>query len=150
MIFFWSRILLFKCLFFSQTRPKIGFKSGSFGFIKYIIGLNPNLTPFWGQPEPKFDPFLRSTWPVWNRFLIMMANSTHFNPKTGLKIRLNTKKQSGLAALLGTVLAAGKQPATILLFISWAHMPKICIQMKNDSLVSTVLNLFEWFTVVIR
>ena len=27
------------------TRPEIGFKSGSFGFIKYIIGLNPNLNP---------------------------------------------------------------------------------------------------------
>ena len=34
------------------TRPKIGLKSGSFGFIKYIIGLNPNLNPIWGQPNP--------------------------------------------------------------------------------------------------
>ena len=34
------------------TRPEIGFKSGSFRFIKYIIGLNPNLNPNWGQPDP--------------------------------------------------------------------------------------------------
>ena len=27
------------------TRPKMGFKLGSFRFIKYIIGLNPNLNP---------------------------------------------------------------------------------------------------------
>ena len=27
------------------TQPEIGFKSGSFWFIKYIIGLNPNLNP---------------------------------------------------------------------------------------------------------
>ena len=52
------------------TRPKIGFKSGSFGFIKYIIGLlvwtlfeaNPTwLDPFFdpeGQPRPD------STW-IW-------------------------------------------------------------------------------------
>ena len=42
------------------TRPKIGFKLGSFGFIKYIIGLYPNLNPFWGQPDrigPVFWPW---------------------------------------------------------------------------------------------
>ena len=33
------------------TRPKIRFKSGSFGFIKYIIVLDPNLNPE-GQPDP--------------------------------------------------------------------------------------------------
>ena len=33
------------------TRPDIGSKLGSFGFIKYIIGLNPNLNPIWGQPD---------------------------------------------------------------------------------------------------
>ena len=33
----------------SPTQPEIGFKLGSFGFIKYIAGLNPN--PIWGQPE---------------------------------------------------------------------------------------------------
>ena len=27
------------------TQPKIGFKFGSFGFIRYIIGCNPNLNP---------------------------------------------------------------------------------------------------------
>ena len=35
---------------------KIGFKSGSYGFImKYIIGLKPNLNPIWGQLDPFFD-----------------------------------------------------------------------------------------------
>ena len=34
------------------TQPKIGFKSGSFGFIKYIIVLNPNLNPI----GPVFRP----------------------------------------------------------------------------------------------
>jgi hypothetical protein len=27
------------------NQPKIWFKLGSFGFVKYIIGLNPNLNP---------------------------------------------------------------------------------------------------------
>jgi hypothetical protein len=45
------------------TRPEIGFKLGSFGFIKYIIELNPNLNPIWGQPDP-IGPVFRpdSTW----------------------------------------------------------------------------------------
>ena len=32
----------------AQPDPKLG----SFGIIKYIIVLNPNLNPIWGQPEP--------------------------------------------------------------------------------------------------
>ena len=39
----------------AQQNPKLG----SFGFIKYIIGLNPNLNPIWGQLDPigpLFDP----------------------------------------------------------------------------------------------
>ena len=45
-----------------QTQPNliqtwaVGFqpdpKLGSVGFIRYIIRLNPNLNPFWGQPYP--------------------------------------------------------------------------------------------------
>ena len=31
------------------TQPELGFKLGSFGFIKYIIGLNPNLSFGWIQ-----------------------------------------------------------------------------------------------------
>ena len=40
-----------------QTRPEIGLKFDSFGFAKYIIGLNPNLNPILGQPnlnQPEF------------------------------------------------------------------------------------------------
>ena len=72
----------------APTRPKIGFKSGSFGFIKYIIGLNPNLNPFWGQPEPIGPVF----WP-WEP---TQPNSTRISgPKSGS----TRKNSSGLAAL---------------------------------------------------
>ena len=73
------------------TRPEIGVKSGSFGFIKYIKGLNPNLNPFRGQPDP-IGPVFGSwgpTRPVWTRKL---------GPKSGW----TRKNGSRLAALLQT------------------------------------------------
>ena len=42
------------------TRPKIGLNRVKLGFLnRYIIGLNPNLNPIWGQHDPTrpvFDP----------------------------------------------------------------------------------------------
>ena len=63
------------------TRPKIRFKSGLFGFIKYIIVLNPNLNPI----GPFFQP--------WGSTRIL-------DPKTG-----STRRNgSGLAALVSRLL----------------------------------------------
>ena len=53
------------------TWPENGSCRVQIGFIKYIIGLNSNLNPFWGQPDP-IGPVFRSwwpTWPVWTRKL---------------------------------------------------------------------------------
>ena len=44
----------------AQADPKTG--RVQIGFIKYIIGLNPNLNPFWGQSDP-IGPFLESWGP---------------------------------------------------------------------------------------
>ena len=77
------------------TQPKFGpwgpnptrnwVELGSFKFIKYIIGLNPNLIPIWDQLDP--------IGPV---FLILKANPTQFNPTFGFKIGFYPKKQDGL------------------------------------------------------
>ena len=48
-------------LVFGPWRPNLTpnrFKLGSFGFIKNIIGLNPNLNSIWGQPDPIGPIFL--------------------------------------------------------------------------------------------
>ena len=61
------------------TRPKNEFKLGPFGFIKYIIGLDPNLNPIRVKSD-QFRPF----------FLTLRANS---NPNFGSEIRFNPKKR---------------------------------------------------------
>ena len=66
------------------TRPKIGFKLGSFGFIKYIIGLNPNLSFGWIQ--------------IWT---LIEANLTRLDPtqpKFWVQNRVQPKKNGYLAA----------------------------------------------------
>ena len=59
------------------TQPKIGFKLGSIGFIKYIVGLNLNLNPIWGQPEPIGPMFL-----PWGQ--IRSDSTRTLGPKLGL------------------------------------------------------------------
>jgi hypothetical protein len=54
------------------TGPKIGFKLGSFGFIKHILGLKPNLRP---------------TRTNWTRSSILRTNPTRLNPNFGSQIR---------------------------------------------------------------
>ena len=74
----------------SPTWPEIGFKLGcSFGFNKYIIGLNPNLNLIWGQPYPIGPVF----WP-WGPNL---PESTQI---LGPKLGSTPKNGSGLATLL--------------------------------------------------
>ena len=72
-----------------QTRPDSTrfWKNGSGSNLVchgYIIGLNPNLNPFWGQPQ-LIGPI----------FWILRANMTCLKPKIGPKIGLNLKKQVG-------------------------------------------------------
>ena len=75
----------------APTWPEIGFKLGSFGFIKYIIGLNPNLNPFWGQPDPIGPVY----WP-WGS---TRPDSTRI---LGPKLGSTRKNGSGLAALFNS------------------------------------------------
>ena len=75
------------------TRPKIGSKLGSFGFIKYITGLNPNLNPIWGKPDPNGPVF----WPVFLPWGPTRPDSTQI---LGPKLGSTQKNGSGLAALL--------------------------------------------------
>ena len=67
-----------------RARPENGSGWVQIRFIKYIIGLNPNLNPFRGQPDP-IGPVFGSWGPT----------LTHLNPKIGPKIGLNPKKRVG-------------------------------------------------------
>ena len=76
-----------------RARPDLGFKLGSFGFIKYIIGLNPNLNPIWDQPNPfgpvfypegQFDPTQPKFWVQnWvqhaknHHYVVIITNPSH-------------------------------------------------------------------------
>ena len=76
------------CILGGPTLPNIRFKLGSFEFIKYIIELNPNLNPFWGQLYPigpVFQPW-GPTRPDSTQILVPNLGSTQ-------------KNGSGLAAL---------------------------------------------------
>ena len=67
------------------TQPEIGFKLSSFRFIKYIVGLNPNLNPIWGQPDLIGPVF----WP-WGP-----TPPDPTQPEFGSKIGFNPKKRVG-------------------------------------------------------
>ena len=71
------------------NRPAIGFKLGSFGFIKFIIGLNLNFIPIWCQPDP-----IRRMFRPWGP---TRSDSTQIS---GPKLGSTQKNGSGLAALV--------------------------------------------------
>ena len=92
-------------------------KSGSIGFIKYGFGLNLNLYPFWGRPDP-------------TRILTLRARPGRTR-KSSLNSGSNQKIGSSLAALM---LSAVDTPENLTknlqnqyLALKWIHLC-VCIE----------------------
>ena len=97
----------------TQNWFQIGSKLGSFGFIKYIIGLNPNLKPIWGQPNP--------IGPV---FFTLRTNLTQLNPNFGYQIGFNPKKRVGFGrTILNVVVVSTEYQARWNIWGQWRFVP---------------------------
>jgi len=95
-----------------STRPEIGFILGSFGFIKYIIGLKPYLNPICGQPDPIEPVFYPRDHP------------DPTQPNFGSQIGFNSKKWVGFGrTILNVVVVSTEYQARWNIWGHWGFVP---------------------------